>query len=56
MKKIYNSPKIDIYLISSKDIMQLVAGSGENPGEAESKGDSGDWDDDDDLDGGSNIW
>lgn len=57
MKKEYKKPVSDIYSIHTESAI-LLDFSKRKPGGGEenqfSKG--GDWEDDDDLDGGSNIW
>lgn len=54
-KRIYISPDFYMYKVAVC-CMDTISGGGSGTGgdEADSKG--GDWEDDDDLDGGSNIW
>lgn len=42
MKKKYIAPEANIYLVNNGAVMQLPAGSGDNPGDAEAKGGNGD--------------
>lgn len=57
-KKFYKTPVICLYGIQSGKILKssVDIDDTETDNWGDSKGDSGDWEDDDDLDGGSAIW
>lgn len=55
MKK-YIMPISQVYELKLRNAILDTSLNDQEGGPMESKGDSGDWEDDDDLDGGSAIW